>query len=230
MLINHLLYADDLCLIVPSLAGLDSLIKVCVSMGAEPDVAFKSRKSTVVHFSSSLLKDVSLPCISVNGEPLSYSNSVKYLGHVLTSDLSDDADIARQCRQLYAQGNILLRKFHMCSVDVKLKLFKSFCAPLYTAHLWWQYKKCSIKKLYTAYHNVLKLQLGLSKFESSSTVCAFMNVPCCAAVIRNLIYNFTCRLENSSNDIIVSICTSSLCFTSRVRKHWYKFTHVYLDI
>ena len=30
----------------------------------------------------------------------------------------------RQCQQLYARGNVLLRKFHMCSMDVKVKLFR----------------------------------------------------------------------------------------------------------
>ena len=37
---------------------------------------------------------------------------VKYLGHVIT-DMKDDLDIMRQCRQLYAQGNALARRFHM---------------------------------------------------------------------------------------------------------------------
>ena len=34
--------------------------------------------------------------------------------------LTDNADIARQCRQLYAQGNMILRKFHVysrCEID-----------------------------------------------------------------------------------------------------------------
>ena len=31
-----------------------------------------------------------------------------------------DLDIMRQCRQLYAQGNALARRFHMCSDNVKV--------------------------------------------------------------------------------------------------------------
>ena len=37
---------------------------------------------------------------------------MKYLGHVIT-DMKDDLDIMRQCRQLYAQGNALARRFHV---------------------------------------------------------------------------------------------------------------------
>ena len=43
------------------------------------------------------------------------SNQICYLGHI-SSNLSDDADIARQCRKLYAQRNMLIKQFHMYSV------------------------------------------------------------------------------------------------------------------
>ena len=61
------------------------------------------------------------------------------------------------CRVLNVRGNILCRKFHMCSVPVKLKLFNSYCSSLYTPHLWWNYKKMSVTKLQ------LKRNIGLSK-------------------------------------------------------------------
>ena len=49
--------------------------------------------------------------------------SYKYLGYYITDDLSDDEDINRQRRTLFVQGNIILRKFNMCSLGVKLTLF-----------------------------------------------------------------------------------------------------------
>ena len=68
--------------------------------------------------------------------------SYKYLGHYITDDLSDDDDINRQRRTLFVQGNIILRKFNniMCSLGVKLTLFRTYCSPMYTAQLWWNYK------------------------------------------------------------------------------------------
>ena len=56
--------------------------------------------------------------------------SVKYLGHIICSDSKDDKDIMRQCRQFYARGNILLRTFYMCTNDVKIKLFSTFCSSI----------------------------------------------------------------------------------------------------
>ena len=56
----------------------------------------------------------------------------------------------------------------MCSVSVKLKLFNSYYASMYSPHLWWNYKKMSICKNFAniTYHNILKINIGLSKYES----------------------------------------------------------------
>ena len=43
----------------------------------------------------------------------------KYLGNYISDDLSDDDDFNRQRRTLYVQGNIILRNFSMCSIEVK---------------------------------------------------------------------------------------------------------------
>ena len=51
-------------------------------------------------------------------------NSVKYLGVILTDNLQDDEEIMKQTRNLYAHGNVLLRKFGLCSSEVKQQLFQ----------------------------------------------------------------------------------------------------------
>ena len=65
--------------------------------------------------------------------------------------------LERQRKKIFMQGNSLIRKFYMCSIDVKITLFQSFCSPLYTAHLWTNYSRNDIFKLYRAYHNTFKL-------------------------------------------------------------------------
>ena len=93
----------------------------------------------------------------LNDNILPRVNQCKYLGHVITDDLKDDSDIARQYKRIYAQGNALIRKFYMCSEHVKCTLFRSFCTSLYTCQLWCNYKSESIRKLYVAYNNVFRL-------------------------------------------------------------------------
>ena len=60
----------------------------------------------------------------------------KYLGHTITDNLTDDADIQREIRNLFVSTNILRRRFHQRSTAVKYKLFKAYCIFLYDAALW----------------------------------------------------------------------------------------------
>ena len=145
-------------------------------------------------------------------------NKIKYLGQIITADMTDDADIARQNRNLCAQGNMTIRKFHMCSLDVKIKLFESHCSPLYCAHLWWNYKKGTMTQFAVSYHSLLKRVIGLSKFESTSATCAIFRVQSCASVIRNLIYRFLKRVEVSDNALVNATVTSDVKFRSSIRR------------
>lgn len=224
--LNHLMYADDLAVIAPSISGLQELIYICEQFGRSHEVKFNVKKSAVMYFRSKLLRNVPTPGVTLYGDKLKEVDKFKYLGNILTSDLSDDLDIARQRRQLYMQGNILLRKFSMCSLDVRLRLFKSYCAPMYNVHLWWNYKSSSIRCLHSAHHTVLKLLLGFSKFASSSLVCCVFNVQSCPAILRKNIYKFLGRLDASDNRFVKCLLSSSLYFSSRIRQHWIRLIYI----
>ena len=71
------------------------------------------------------------PTFMLSGICLQTINEFKYLGHVVNNDCTDDNDIKREMRNLYARTNILNRRFSSCSVNVKMMLFKSYCLCLY---------------------------------------------------------------------------------------------------
>jgi len=56
---------------------------------------------------------------------LPYTDSYKYLGHVINSQLKDDPDIMKQTRSLYTQANIIICKFSNASLGTKVMLFKA---------------------------------------------------------------------------------------------------------
>ena len=66
-------------------------------------------------YRSMTLKGCTIPNFKLNGIILHVVASYKYIGHWITDDLSDDEDIHRQRRTLIVQGNIILRKFNMCT-------------------------------------------------------------------------------------------------------------------
>ena len=218
--INHLMYADDLVLLAPSVAGLNKLIKTCEIYGSSHDILYNPSKSAVMIFRTKLLSGANLPDFKLQDNVLNQVCEYCYLGHIISCDLSDDADIMRQRRKLFVQTNTIIRKFHMCSTPVKLQLFRSFCSSVYTAHLWWKFKSNSFTKFCISYHNAFKRFLGYSKFSSTSLLCAVYDVQCFPAVLRKLRYRFLCRLDNSTNDFLVAISSFSKQNCSQIRRFW----------
>ena len=115
------------------------------------------------------------PVFHVYGSPVARKDHVKYLGHYLCDDLSDDMDILCQSRKLpvYGQGNTLVRKFSMCSSEVKDTLFRSYCSNMYTANLWCSFKKSFENKLNVSHKNTCRITAELPKFSSASRMCMY---------------------------------------------------------
>ena len=225
-IINHLLYADDIVLVSPSSAGLKKLLEVCELFGKENDILFNATKSAIMFFKSNCIPSFKMPTFSLDDNAIDVVDKFKYLGHYISNNLSDKEDISRQRKKLYAQGNSLIRKFHMCTLDTKLALFNTYCSPMYTAQLWTNYTRTSINSLYTAYHNILKSLIGVSKREHTSPICVNLNVRSCPAVIRNLVFRFISRLNTSENIIIKSICSTSCYYKSQMWKHWRSLLYI----
>jgi hypothetical protein len=60
-IINHLMYADDLVLLAPSISRLQKLIRECEIYGLSHDVKFNARKSALMFFRTASLHGLSLP-------------------------------------------------------------------------------------------------------------------------------------------------------------------------
>ena len=226
MIINHLMYADDIVLISPSSAGLIELIETCQQFGIKNDIKFNSTKSAILPFLPEDKKKFKTPTFNLNDEQIPVVSSFRYLGHILTSNNSDDKDIERQRKKIYAQGNSILRKFYMCSVEVKVMLFKSYCTSLYTAHLWTNYSNKTLNDFYIAYHNVMKLFIGLPKREHNRPLCVTHRIPYGPALIRNYIYKFICRLDRSENKILYTINNSDCKYESHIRNKWKSLLYI----
>ena len=62
---------------------------------------------------------------------------MRYFGHVLTSDLSEAADIWDKFSCFYGQTNYFIAKFKcVVTPDVRAKLFTCYGSSFYTAELW----------------------------------------------------------------------------------------------
>ena len=136
-LINHLCYADDLCLISLSSAGVQSLLDICNSYAIEHVLTYNSNKSYSLCFKPKHIK-FARPCFYLNWLEIPRVDQCKYLG-IMICTKNCDIDLKRQMWKFYANINILSRKFAKCSTDVKCTSFKSFCSNMYCSTMWYNH-------------------------------------------------------------------------------------------
>ena len=91
-IINNLCYADDIALFLPSLGGLQLLISCCEEFANHNHITFNIDKSVIlpIYFDISYHKPVKL---YIDNKLLKVVKSYRYLGHLISEDLSDAIDI-----------------------------------------------------------------------------------------------------------------------------------------
>ena len=142
--ITQLLYAEDLCNVSLSSAGLQQLLSICDQYCASHSLTFNVRKSVYMFFKSKMDKLRDNVSAVLSGNNIDFVHETKYLGVIINSSMKTSSDVVRQTSKFYAQANMLLRNFRYCTNDVKCMLFKSFCANMYCCPLWFNSTSFSI--------------------------------------------------------------------------------------
>ena len=121
---------------------------------------------------------------------------------------------------MYANANLLLRKFSRCSVNVKCYLFKTYCSNLYCAPMWFDCTKTVLTKLKVAYNNSLRRFMGLPWHNSASEMFVNLNIKSFGELLRVFIHGFRSRITISRNFMLSSICNSSCSIYSKLWAWW----------
>ena len=95
--------------------------------------------------------------------------------------------------------NVLVHRFAKCSVDVKIRLFRSYCICFLDIALWKNVKQSIIKKLESAYVRCLKYFFNFHKFASVTGMLLELGLPSLCTLRHNALCRFSRR---------VSICCS----------------------
>ena len=106
--------------------------------------------------------------VRLRNEELSFVEEFRYLGHVMIADCRDDKDIKKQFRRQTPVGNMLVRKFSFASIEAKIKLFTSYCYPIYGCALWSHSFQNSIRKLTASCSDTFMRLINVSRYTCSS--------------------------------------------------------------
>ena len=215
--VNHMFYADDTVLLATCPTALQSLIDICSKYVNDHELIYNAKKTKCMVFKPKKLKDLYCPKMILNNCSLDYTDSAKYLGCILSSDFTDDADIGRLIRSVYARGNTLISKFRSCSISVKCKLFKSHCSSFYGSNVWCSFNVNTRKKLIVAYKQVFRSFLSCKR-EATTSQMLNLNIPPYQVLERKYLYGFLDRIYNCDNAIVKAIVNAMFFISTKFYK------------
>ncbi len=93
IILKHLYYADDLCLLSPSVHGLNEFLSISAKYVTDHDIVFNKCKSVCLYFKPMHFKIKPVNSIYLNGVKI--DSHCKYLGHIVSDDLSYNKGIDR---------------------------------------------------------------------------------------------------------------------------------------
>ena len=192
-LINHLLYADDLCCFCSTIHGLQRIIDACHSYASSHNIIFNCQKTLGLSFASSNFKLNIKPNMVFGNFKIRFVNEIKYLGVFLNSKLRDDEDINRHVRYLYETANRLKTCFYKCSTKIKNALFRTYCSSMCACQLWNNFLSSSLKRIHVAYNNSFRFLYELARYVSAREQQVLNNITTFDAILRKMSCSFVYR-------------------------------------
>lgn len=161
--VGILAYADDIVLIAPTPNALRLMLSKCDTYANDFKVVFNASKSKCLFLTNRRRRQLCLgqnPVFELNGQPIEYVDKWSHLGHIISDDLDDKADILQRRNVMAGQINNVLCYFGKLDYSVKIKLLKSYCSSLYGSVLWDLSNPC-IESVCTSWRHGLRRIFGL---------------------------------------------------------------------
>ena len=212
-------------ILAPSARALNEMLAICDDFAKKNLIEFSAAKSVVLLVLPKTLKLVNKPNIYLGENVLSYVERFKYLGHILTATFTDDEDIDREKRNLAMRGNLLIRKFKMCSEVVKCHLFSTYCGQFYTCSLWARYKKLTMDRLRVCHNTILRRLLHLPPWTRASNMVATLNVRSHQEVVRFASFSHCTRIDLSTYELLHTLNQSDASVMPDIRNDLSRILH-----
>ena len=192
-------YADDLKIISPSIRGLQKMLNICEIFGDEYDVTFNAKKTFGICYSNNECTDIRP--IYLNGTVIKWQNNVKYLGNILSHDLSDAADIKFKKGSFIGAVNKLNYVFSSVDSFTKVKLLQTYCTSWYGCQSW-QIRSQHVDQLNVEWRKAVRRTLALPARTRSSLLPALAGNKSFCQQHHSRVTNFIASMRKSKNESV----------------------------
>ena len=158
-------YADDMCILSPSIKGLQRLLNICSSYCADWDICLNAKKTKNMYFG----KPVKLNFhASLNGLPIDFVSEWRYLGLMVKSGPRYGCSVSERVKSFYRSLNSILRVEGRSDEMGLLHLVEAHCVPILTYAI----ETCHVanrdekRSLRVAYNSIFRKLFGYRYSES----------------------------------------------------------------
>ena len=162
LIINAIMYADDLMLLAISLTDLQRMVNICVD-------EFRSHGYTInINKSGSLLigqqHAITLNNITIDNQEIPWKGEINFLGVTLCSANSFKINLQKVRQKFFRAANGIFCKIgNKSELNVTLSLLQAFCVPLLSYGIeWLSITKTIYNKLESAYAAIFAKVFGVS--------------------------------------------------------------------
>jgi hypothetical protein len=196
--LNCLAYADDIVLFAPSWRGLqvimDKLSELLCNINMEVNCVKTKCMVFAPKYSHYRFLNV-IPKFKLGSVELEFCDKFRYLGHIICNTLDDKEDVNRELRLLFFRYNRLVKKFSLCSCEVKKLLWQSFVNCLYGCGIW--NVSSSVLQLFIRGYNLcVKKFFGFMKYDRNRDVYFQLGLTSPMTLILNARYRSRCNLSS----------------------------------
>ena len=197
-------YADDMCVLSPSLRGLQTLLDTCSAYCAEWDICLNSKKTKNMSFGR---KKHATFQPHLNGVPIQWVEEWKYLGITLRSGMRYGCSVTDRVKSFYRALNSILRIDGRSNDMILLQLIETHCVPnlsyaIEVVHIANRDEKRSMR---VAYNSIYRKLFGYRIFESVTNLQHSLHRPTWEELVEKRRSGFHSRVRACSDDALIKV-------------------------
>ena len=204
-------YADDLTLLCPSIQGLQLMLNVCEAFAQQYGMQYNPDKSICINFCKKTNVDLKVK-LTVAGKILPWSTKVKHLGNILTSNLSEGAEIMHKKGDFIGRINALVSTLNTAPEEVILPLFQAQCCHLYGCQAW-NLADSKVQQIFTTWNRGVRRMLKLPWLTHRRFLPHIAGLPSAEVMVYRRFVKMARTMISSTNEIVNFI--AAMCIKSK---------------
>jgi len=223
LMTNCIFYADDICLLSPSVYGLQNLMHIAYEYALMHNLTFNVSKTVCMSFCVDKGCTQPDPIVSVNEVPLSWVDSYKYLGYTICNSVVgfDDKEILIRIQDMRKRMHMLFNRFHRLNFSTKKYLFMTYMNSMYCIANWVPRTLVVIRKVKVAYNDCIRLLFKFKRGVSVTDFCVKNGILTFNEMRRKACFSMLLRVKSTTN-CMINIIKSKMCRNSnRVLHEWF---------